>query len=268
MKICFIGEGRSVDTQRWVEWFARKHQVNLISTAGLANQASYATASLPHSCVQGTRLVTWVREILRGYKPDLVHSHYINEAGWLGAASGWRPLVITAWGSDLYRAPTESLNGTAPESVVARHADYVTCDSDPGRRARPDDRHLRTAGEYSLAAGRALNSAQSAPGQPALAHPLRRDLRLRSCRHRAGELRIGPGYKSHSAPPSMAPSARAGALRAVGTVTVIIDFGGLPYAARAALSATSPRRWRLVAALVLTIRSDDIGAARRDEPAS
>jgi glycosyltransferase involved in cell wall biosynthesis len=77
-------------------------------------------------------LIRWIaitRRILRDYRPDVLHSHYINEAGWLGAAAGWHPLVITAWGSDVYRAPVESRAAARLNPWAVRKADYITCDS-------------------------------------------------------------------------------------------------------------------------------------------
>ena len=132
MKICFIGDGRSVHTQRWVGWFAGRHEVKLISVAPCSSPAGYPVVELRAPGLPGTRLARWaltVRRVLHQDRPDVVHSHYINEAGWLGAASGWRPLVITAWGSDIYRAPDESRAARSLNPWSVRRADWVTCDS-------------------------------------------------------------------------------------------------------------------------------------------
>jgi glycosyltransferase involved in cell wall biosynthesis len=41
------------------------------------------------------------RRILRRFQPQLLHAHYIGEHAWVAALSGFRPLVLTAWGGDV-----------------------------------------------------------------------------------------------------------------------------------------------------------------------
>jgi glycosyltransferase involved in cell wall biosynthesis len=80
----------------------------------------------------GTRLVTNVWEVrcaLRDLQPDILHAHYINECGWLGALSGFHPFVLTAWGSDVYVAPQRSQLARILTPWSVRRADYVTADS-------------------------------------------------------------------------------------------------------------------------------------------
>lgn len=132
MRICFIGDGNSVHVKRWVGWFGARHEVLLLSTTAGGAVDSQRVLDLPTEPGHGTRLLrslTTVRRELASYRPDLLHSHYINEAGWLGAASRKRPLVLTAWGSDVYRAPVESRVARRLNPWAVRRADWVTCDS-------------------------------------------------------------------------------------------------------------------------------------------
>jgi glycosyltransferase involved in cell wall biosynthesis len=132
MKICFIGDPASIHTQRWVRWFTRDHDVSVIGTTADDALADLTVATLPATApLPGQRLarsVLDVRRVVRELAPDIVHSHYINEAGWFGAAAGRRPFVLSAWGSDLYRAH-ESRLARRLNPRAARHADALTCDS-------------------------------------------------------------------------------------------------------------------------------------------
>ena len=133
MKLCFIGDPRSVHTQRWVRWFAPHHEVVFISTAPDHELAEFRVCELPTSAKPGMRLlssVQVVRNVLAEERPDIVHAHYINEAGWFASAARRRPFVITAWGSDLYRAPSESMLARRLNPWALRTADWVTCDSE------------------------------------------------------------------------------------------------------------------------------------------
>lgn len=132
MKLCFIGDSRSVHTQRWVRWFAARHDVCVIETAADPALEPWSISVLPTDAPQGMRLIrsaAAVRRIVSEHKPDIVHGHFINEAGWFAACAGARPVVITAWGSDLYRAPFASRIARILNPWAARRADYVTCDS-------------------------------------------------------------------------------------------------------------------------------------------
>lgn len=132
MKILFIGDGNSIHVERWAGWFAGTHEVVLLSTTAGARQHGYQVVELPTESGLGTRLIRSlrkVRTVLASYRPDVVHSHYINEAGWLGAAAGSHPLVVTAWGSDVYRALLESPLARRLNPWAVRRADWVTCDS-------------------------------------------------------------------------------------------------------------------------------------------
>ena len=49
-----------------------------------------------------------LRRELKAYRPDVVHAHYATSYGLLGALCGHRPLVISAWGSDVLLFPWKS----------------------------------------------------------------------------------------------------------------------------------------------------------------
>ena len=48
--------------------------------------------------------VAWLRDLLRSLKPDVVHAHWLPRWAYFAAVAGHRPLVVTAWGSDVYLA--------------------------------------------------------------------------------------------------------------------------------------------------------------------
>ena len=49
-----------------------------------------------------------IRRLIKRIKPDILHAHFIGVPGYLGAASGFRPLVLTAWGSDILVIPRQN----------------------------------------------------------------------------------------------------------------------------------------------------------------
>ena len=57
---------------------------------------------VPTSEMRG-RSVLWLRRLIDTFRPDVVHAHWMPFAA-LAALAGARPLVATAWGSDVYGA--------------------------------------------------------------------------------------------------------------------------------------------------------------------
>ena len=142
MKLCFVGDPRSIHTQRWVRWFTDDNEVVFVATADDEALGDLRVCTLPSaSRVPGMRLASSVRvlrRVIAEHRPDLVHAHFINEAGWFAAAARRRPFVITAWGSDLYRAVAESQLARRLNPWAVRSADHVTVDSQDQARLLRD----------------------------------------------------------------------------------------------------------------------------------
>jgi len=80
--------------------------------------------------VRKVRYVAWgllARRIVHRIQPDLLHAHQVAGPGWLAAAAGYHPLLVTAWGSDLLLGPGRSRAQNVLARWVLRRADYVTC---------------------------------------------------------------------------------------------------------------------------------------------
>lgn len=70
-------------------------------------------------------------KIFKKIKPDIVHAHYLTSYGFLSSLSRLRPLVVTAWGSDILVSPKKSsilkffvkfsIKNSDITTVVAKH---------------------------------------------------------------------------------------------------------------------------------------------------
>lgn len=136
MKLCIIGNANSIHTIRWVRYFAQHgYEVHLISDKAYSGAvpdqvAFYDLTRLIN--VRKARYLAWIwslRRLLYKIKPDIVHAHQVSGAGWLAASSGFHPLVITPWGSDLYQHARHSRLARRLAFYVLRRADLVTADS-------------------------------------------------------------------------------------------------------------------------------------------
>ncbi len=49
-----------------------------------------------------------IKETIRKFKPDILHSHYASSFGLLGALTSFHPFIISVWGSDISTFPSSS----------------------------------------------------------------------------------------------------------------------------------------------------------------
>jgi glycosyltransferase involved in cell wall biosynthesis len=135
MRLCFISNPNSTHTQRWVGWFARHgHTVCLLADAPLQTawpdiQVVDLTRISNASLIRFPIWAVWLRRFLHQWKPDILHAHRVNSAGWVAAASGFHPLVVTPWGTDLNKLPKSSPVERWLARFVLKNADLVTADA-------------------------------------------------------------------------------------------------------------------------------------------
>jgi len=130
-RLCFIADGQSVHTRRWLEaMVARGFEVHLITDrpAGIAGVTLHPLA-LRRSTLGWFAAIPAVRRLVRAIDPDLVHGHYVTSYGMLAAASGVHPLLLTAWGSDLLLSPRQNRLVHLLTGLILRRADYITADA-------------------------------------------------------------------------------------------------------------------------------------------
>jgi glycosyltransferase involved in cell wall biosynthesis len=134
MRLCFIANPNSIHTQRWVRYFAgRGHDIHLIGDkpVTVAPPAGIAFHDLTRQTnARKLRYVAWgqaVRRLVREIQPGVLHAHQVASAGWLGAATGYHPFLVTSWGSDLLLGARRSMVQRQLARWVLARADYVTC---------------------------------------------------------------------------------------------------------------------------------------------
>ena len=132
MHLCFLGDAGSIHLQRWLAYFsAAGHEVEVVSfrpctipgvkvhllAAGQSGRLAYIKGLLK------------IRRLLQAMQPDILHAHYATSFGLLAVVSGVRPLVVSAWGSDVLVAPVKSFWLRQIVRRVLRRADALTSDS-------------------------------------------------------------------------------------------------------------------------------------------
>ena len=132
MRICYLGDSRSIHIRRWASSIAaRGHNVHVISTSpspieGVKVHKIGIGRLKPLSDLLS---VIECKKILGIVKPDLVHAHFVTDYGFLAALADYHPLVISPWGSDILIQAKNSLFWRKAVKFVLGRADAITCTS-------------------------------------------------------------------------------------------------------------------------------------------
>ena len=112
MRIAFLGKRHSIHAVRWVNALAeRGHEVHLLSSVHFGEPLN------PHVCFHPLPVpppagffanAITVGHLLRRLRPEVLNTHFASGYGTLARLSGFRPNVLSVWGSDVYEFPFKS----------------------------------------------------------------------------------------------------------------------------------------------------------------
>jgi glycosyltransferase involved in cell wall biosynthesis len=140
MKLCFLAAADSIHSHKWIRFFAEKgHEIDWISLKSntIAPIPGVRFHDLSASDAGSFGIFSSIRKtrrILREVKPDLLHIHYLGRNGIVGSWSGFRPLVLTGWGSDVLFAGRGLLKAPWVKRVL-KMGDLLTCDANHMKEA-------------------------------------------------------------------------------------------------------------------------------------
>lgn len=145
MRICFVGNLGTIHTVRWLRYFAEHgvetHVLSVADPAAAplpdgvvvhefhAPRAKIRAVSFALAVLTVLPRVWRARKILNEIKPDIVHAHYISDYALITAMTGFQPLVVTAWGSDVLIHPKKNRFLKWLVRYVIKRARLITCDA-------------------------------------------------------------------------------------------------------------------------------------------
>jgi L-malate glycosyltransferase len=130
-RICFVGWADHVHLERWAGYFAAQgYEVSVVSFSGTGRYPAGVRQYLIGLAGRSPRWVKWkLRWLLWRIRPEIVHVHWAHFASHVCEA--WRgPMIVTAWGSDVYRRDRFNDGEWKALDQAMHRADLVTCDSD------------------------------------------------------------------------------------------------------------------------------------------
>ncbi len=133
MRICYIGDGDSIHNHFMIDWFrGRGHEILFLTdTPEKAPECEVRQVAARHGggILRHLRAAANVRKQIREWKPDIVHAHNVTGYGYWGGLSGFHPMVMTAWGSDLNVLARKNVWIRQIVSYCLRRADLITADA-------------------------------------------------------------------------------------------------------------------------------------------
>jgi glycosyltransferase involved in cell wall biosynthesis len=130
MRIALLANGDSIHTIRWANGLAqRRMEVHLFSAHGFGKALSRDVRQQNLAIAAPWAYYLASRELRRhldDIQPSLLHAHYASGYGTLARRCGFRPLVLSVWGSDVYDFPRASPLHRKLIQRNLRHAD-VRC---------------------------------------------------------------------------------------------------------------------------------------------
>ena len=133
MKICYIARSSWIHTRRWLEWFAKRgHEVHLIDLGPPSRSIKKIIVDgvISRGHLRSFRYLTKivrVRKIIKRINPDILHTFFIDDSGYLAWLSGFHPYIVTVMGSDLRILPEKSRIGLGRALIrrTLKNADLV-----------------------------------------------------------------------------------------------------------------------------------------------
>ncbi|MDA8228039.1 MAG: glycosyltransferase, partial [Desulfitobacterium hafniense] len=133
MRICFLGDAGSIHLQRWIKYFIETgYEVEVISfrPCPVSGVRVHILGGGSGGRLDYVLAMFRIKSLLEMIKPDILHAHYATSFGLLSVLSGFHPLVVSAWGSDVLVAPQQSLWLRKIVCQVLKTADALTSDSE------------------------------------------------------------------------------------------------------------------------------------------
>jgi glycosyltransferase involved in cell wall biosynthesis len=144
MKILYLTAGGSVHDQRFLRKFVQsKHTFYYVYLHDPGEK--YAEPGIPSYCLgfddtnpKGFLTRVWAtfrcywrfRRLLRQLKPDILHVGPVNSAGLFVVLSGFHPVLLMAWGSDILVLPeTKGVLYRMMARYIIRRSDMIACDA-------------------------------------------------------------------------------------------------------------------------------------------
>jgi L-malate glycosyltransferase len=132
MKVLLLAPSKSIHTHKWALFYKNKGMdvkvVTFFDHYSEENAKEIDTITLPKLLPGKLSYISSVfalKKVLKEFKPDLLHAHYVSSYGLVGALANYHPYYVSVWGRDIFQFPQQgSLNRQIVEFTLKK-ADVI-----------------------------------------------------------------------------------------------------------------------------------------------
>ena len=118
-----LGDGSSIHTKKWASSLLKRGVTIHLFSLKSFDKNDYPLENFTFTVVDCQKrsskfgrlgkisylkVIPELKKQIRHFSPDIIHAHFATSYGLLGALSGFHPLMISVWGSDVFEFPKKS----------------------------------------------------------------------------------------------------------------------------------------------------------------
>ncbi len=122
MKLLLLADINSEHTQKWATALSDKGfkigifsfsapKTNWYKTHSIHVLSAHGSSNYTQSLLKKLSYLSYLPNLIKAihtFKPNILHAHYASSYGLLGALSGFKPFMVSVWGSDVLEFPKKS----------------------------------------------------------------------------------------------------------------------------------------------------------------
>lgn len=132
MRVLLLAPSKSIHTHKWALFYQKKgievKVVTFYDHYSKDNAQEVDTIVLPKRLPGKLSYFSGVftlKKVIKDFKPDILHAHYVSSYGFIGALANFHPFYVSVWGRDIFQFP---LQGTVNRKIIEftlKRADVV-----------------------------------------------------------------------------------------------------------------------------------------------
>jgi len=132
VRVLILAPSRSIHTHKWALYYQNKgievKVVTFFDHYSEENAKEVDTVILPKLLPGKLSYFTSVfalRKVLKSFKPDILHAHYVSSYGFIGALANYKPYYISVWGRDIFQFPLQNNINKNIVTYTLKKADVI-----------------------------------------------------------------------------------------------------------------------------------------------
>ncbi|WML46106.1 glycosyltransferase [Neobacillus sp. PS3-40] len=132
MKVLLLAPSKSIHTQKWALFYKNNGiEVKVVTFSdhySEENARDIDTIVLPKLLPGKLSYISSVfalKKVLKQFKPDILHAHYVSSYGFIGALANYHTFYVSVWGRDIFQFPQQGNLNRRIVDFTLKKADVI-----------------------------------------------------------------------------------------------------------------------------------------------